>query len=87
MKNITDTVLKYDAIFEEAEEGGFTVSVPSLPGCISEGDTFEEAKMNITEAITTYLESMAKDEIPVKSNSGIFIGSIEVPFSSLTLAK
>ena len=41
MKNITDTVLKYDAIFEEAEEGGFTVSVPSLPGCISEGDTFE----------------------------------------------
>ena len=87
MKSIIDTILKYDAIFEEAEEGGFAVSVPSLPGCISEGDTFEEAKTNITEAITVYLESMAKDEIPVKSSSGTFIGSIEVPFSSLSFAK
>ena len=87
MKSVTDTVLKYYAIFEEAEEGGFTVTVPSLPGCISEGDTFEEAKINITEAITAYLESMAQDEIPVKGNSSTFIGSIEVPFSSLTFAK
>lgn len=87
MKSLTDTILKYDAIFEEAEEGGFSVSVPSLPGCISEGDTFEEAKMNITEAISAYLESMSKDEIPMKSNSSTFIGSIEVPFSSLSFAK
>lgn len=87
MRSITDTVLKYNAIFEEAEEGGFVVTVPSLPGCISEGDSFEDAKLNVTEAITAYLESMAKDELPVKSNSGIFIGSIEVPFSSLSFTK
>lgn len=37
-------VLKYEVIFEEAEEGGYTAYVPFLPGCISEGDTFEEAK-------------------------------------------
>jgi predicted RNase H-like HicB family nuclease len=37
-------VLKYEVIFEEAEEGGYTAYVPSLPGCISEGDTFEETK-------------------------------------------
>ena len=38
------TVLKYDVIFEEQSEGGYTVTVPSLSGCISEGDTFEQAK-------------------------------------------
>jgi len=54
-------ILKYDVVFEEQPEGGYTVTVPSLPGCISEGDTFEEAKTNIAEAITAYLESLAKD--------------------------
>jgi len=37
-------VLKYEVVFEEAEEGGYTAYVPSLLGCISEGDTFEETK-------------------------------------------
>jgi len=48
--------LQFDVIFEEALEGGYTVSVPSLPGCISEGETFEEAKKNIIEAIELYLD-------------------------------
>ncbi|NQY81162.1 MAG: type II toxin-antitoxin system HicB family antitoxin [Candidatus Caenarcaniphilales bacterium] len=38
------------------EEGGYTVLVPDLPGCISEGDTKEEALKNIAEAIDLYLE-------------------------------
>ncbi|KAF0242682.1 MAG: hypothetical protein FD180_3783 [Planctomycetota bacterium] len=38
------------------EEGGYTVMVPSLPGCISEGDTFEEAFANIKEAMDLYIE-------------------------------
>ncbi|OGK23416.1 antitoxin HicB [Candidatus Roizmanbacteria bacterium RIFCSPLOWO2_01_FULL_37_13] len=54
-------ILKYDVVFEEAEEGGYTVYVPALPGCISEGDTFEEAKKNIKDAITLYLESVEMD--------------------------
>ena len=43
-------------ILEPSEEGGYTVIVPSLPGCISEGDTKEEAVANIKEAIALYLE-------------------------------
>lgn len=60
------TVLKYDVVFEEQEVGGYTVIVPSLPGCVSEGDTLEEARSNIAEAITAYIESMAKngEDIP-----------------------
>ena len=43
-------------LFEPSAEGGYTVFVPALPGCISEGDTLEEARQNIREAIALYLE-------------------------------
>jgi predicted RNase H-like HicB family nuclease len=43
-------------VLEEQEEGGYTVFVPALPGCISEGDTSEEAIKNIKEAIMLYLD-------------------------------
>jgi predicted RNase H-like HicB family nuclease len=49
-------------ILERAEKGGYTVYVPSLPGCISEGETEEEALANIKEAIELYLEPI-EDEI------------------------
>lgn len=84
----TSRILKYDVVFEEADEGGYTVTVPSLSGCISEGDTFEEAKENITEAITAYLESLAmdKNELPQPAKS-TFIGTVEITLSNLTFAK
>jgi predicted RNase H-like HicB family nuclease len=45
-----------EVILEPSDEGGYTVYVPSLPGCISEGNTKEEALANIKEAIELYLE-------------------------------
>ena len=48
-------------ILEPSDEGGYTVIVPALPGCISEGDTREEAMKNIQEAITLYLEPIEDD--------------------------
>jgi predicted RNase H-like HicB family nuclease len=42
--------------FEPSDEGGYTVYVPALPGCISEGNTLEEARQNVREAIALYLE-------------------------------
>lgn len=48
--------MKLKVVFEPSEEGGYTVYVPALPGCISEGDTYEEAMANIKEAIELYLE-------------------------------
>jgi len=56
--------MKLKIILEPSEEGGYTVYVPSLPGCISEGDTKEEALKNIKEAIELYLEPVEDDLIP-----------------------
>ena len=55
--------MKFNVVLESADEGGYTVFVPSLPGCISEGDTKAEALKNIIEAIELYLEP--EDEIQV----------------------
>lgn len=46
----------FKVILEPSEDGGYTVLVPSLPGCITEGDTVEEALRNAREAIELYLE-------------------------------
>ena len=48
--------MKLTVILEPQEEGGYTVYVPSLPGCISQGETKEEALKNIKEAIELYME-------------------------------
>jgi predicted RNase H-like HicB family nuclease len=53
--------MKLKIILEPCEEGGYTAIVPSLPGCISEGDSKEEAILNIKEAIELYLESVEDD--------------------------
>ena len=54
-------IMKLKIVFEPSDEGGYTVYVPSLPGCISEGDTKEEALKNIKEAIELYLEPIEDD--------------------------
>ena len=53
--------MKLKIVFEPSDERGYTVYVPSLPGCISEGDTKEEALFNIKEAIELYLEPIEDD--------------------------
>ena len=65
---------QFEAMFIEQEEGGFTVEVPDLPGCISEGDTLEEAQKNIAEAIQLYLETLTERKIPLpnRDSSKIF---------------
>lgn len=59
--------MKLKVILEPSDEGGYTVYVPSLPGCISEGDTMEEALTNIREAIDLYLEEEEPLPLPDKA--------------------
>lgn len=68
----------YKAIFEPQEEGGYTVTVPSLPGCISEGNTYDEALANIKEAIALYLESLQADGLPIP-DEGRLIFNLSLP--------
>ena len=53
--------MKLQVLLEPSEEGGYTIFIPALPGCISEGDTKEEAIKNIKEAIDLYLEPVEDD--------------------------
>jgi predicted RNase H-like HicB family nuclease len=46
---------EFEVFLEEAEEGGYVVTCPELPGCVSEGETKEEALENIQDAIEGYL--------------------------------
>jgi predicted RNase H-like HicB family nuclease len=57
--------MRFTAIFEPQPEGGYHAMCPTLPGCHSEGDTLDEAVINIREAIAVYIESMiAHGETP-----------------------
>lgn len=55
--------MKIKVTLEPSEEGGYTVHAPALPGCVSQGDTKEEALANIREAIELYLEPVEDDYV------------------------
>ncbi|MGE0201620.1 MAG: type II toxin-antitoxin system HicB family antitoxin [Candidatus Melainabacteria bacterium] len=55
----------YTVVLEPESSGGFSVSVPALPGCFSQGETKEEAMLNIQEAIALYVETLQMDQRPV----------------------
>ena len=62
------TRMRYTVLMDKNERGGYTVTVPSLPGCISQGETWEEALKNIEEAIAGYIETLKilKKPVPVE---------------------
>jgi predicted RNase H-like HicB family nuclease len=56
--------MTFKVVLEPSDEGGYTVYVPALPGCVSEGDTIEQALQNIREAIELYLEPLEAPSDP-----------------------
>ncbi len=56
---------RYTVLFEPAEEGGFIVTCPALPGLVTEGDTMEEARAMAEDAIQAYIGSLRKDHLPI----------------------
>ena len=59
--------MRFKVVLEPSDEGGYTVHAPSLPGCISQGETVEEALKNIREAIELYLEPVEDDLVMEES--------------------
>lgn len=76
-------LLKYTVIYTAELEGGFTVTVPSLPGCVTYGKDLKEATKMAKDAINLYLESLQKhkESIPIEGNS--FIGSLDLEFPQI----
>jgi predicted RNase H-like HicB family nuclease len=62
--------MKLKIVLEPSEEGGYTVFVPALRGCISEGDSREEALQNIREAIELYLD-LTSEEISISAEAEV----------------
>ena len=75
--------MKYTIVLLADAKKGYTVVVPALPGCVSEGDTVEEALDMVAEAISLYLESAQQhsEEIPVEL-PGTLISEVEVDYSA-----
>lgn len=66
----------YNLIFQPEPEGGFTVIVPSLPGCITYGKNLREAKTMATDAIKGYIASLIKGKEPIPSDNDSFISTV-----------
>lgn len=74
--------VRYRTWFEREEDGGYSVWVPALPGCMSQGDTLEDAAANIREAIQCYLQSSLKHGEALPDDSAMVEGQVEVVFSA-----
>jgi len=62
--------MRYTVVLGDEAEGGYSVSVPALPGCHSQGDTRDEALANIREAIELYVETLREAGEPVPTEAG-----------------
>lgn len=64
-KTLRTNVHRFTVYFEPAEEGGYVVTCPVLPGLVTEGDTLREARATAKDAIRAYIESLRKDGLPI----------------------
>ncbi len=69
--------MRYTVILEREPDGGYVVSVPALPGCVSQGDNRDEALANIREAIKLYVEDCRAAGDPVPTEAGKEIVEVE----------
>ena len=62
--------MRYTVVLEQEADGGFVASVPALPGCVSQGETREDAMSNIREAAELYVEDCIASGDPVPTEAG-----------------
>jgi predicted RNase H-like HicB family nuclease len=62
--------MRYTVILEQEADGGYVATMPALPGCVSQGDTRDEAMKNIREAADLYIEDCIAAGDPVPTEAG-----------------
>jgi predicted RNase H-like HicB family nuclease len=70
--------LSYRILLRPEPEGGYTVIVPSLPGCVTYGETLTEARSMASDAIAVYLKSLKKHGEPIPDDSEVLEGTLRV---------
>lgn len=71
-------ILSYNAIFTPNEQKGFNVSFPDFPGCVTFGNSFEEAKKYAKEALELWIEELNQNKANIPKESQAFLGKITV---------
>lgn len=76
---LKDRYLDFTVLYQPEEEGGFSVLVPALPGCITQGETLEEARAMAIDAIECYLGSLKLDheDIPTEAANSV-VGKVRI---------
>lgn len=72
----------FTMLFEPAEEGGYLVTCPALPGLVTEGDTMEEARRMAEDALRGYLESLLEDGLSIPADKSPIAEPIEIALAS-----
>ena len=81
IKRVTKKNLRFSTVFRREPEGGFTVTVPALPGCVTFGKTIDEAEKMAGEAIQLYLEDMLDQGESLPKTNSTYMGEIDVTIS------
>ncbi len=68
---------QFTVLFEPAEEGGYVVTCPALPGLVTEGDTLAQARAMAEDAIRAYLESLRKDGLPIPADKKLVLDPVK----------
>lgn len=77
----------YNVVFYPEVEGGFTVIVPSLPGCVTYGKDLAEAKAMARDAIEAYIESLTKHNEPIPSDEDTVTSYIDIPVADAKTSR
>ena len=72
----------FTMLFEPAEEGGYVVTCPALPGLVTEGDTMEDAREMAEDALRLYLETLIEDGLPIPSDKTPITAPVEIALAS-----
>lgn len=73
-------IKKFNVIFTPEKTGGFTATIPTLPGCVTYGKNLSEAKKMAKDAIKAYLKSLKKHGEALPSDDESYFASVDVPF-------
>jgi antitoxin HicB len=75
------SAMRYNIMLRPEAEGGFTAIVPALPGCVTYGPTFPEARKMAKDAISGHIKSLRKHKQPVPTDDETLVASLDLEYS------